>query len=242
MGVTQHKARDLDTRGESPRRTLCPLISIDSLNIALRLFATGAMYAQDLRRPVSEFVVGLNELLSAGVTANDLRWLLRRGLIEHAKGYATDIIPHPTTSVSAGYALTLAGRDYLTKHDMFAKLRVLNESLPTKADVEFHKSDRPLWCADRRELSFNSTIVKQFRVPARNQTKVLQAFQEEDWPDRIDDPLPPIGATTPQQRIRDTSRALNKNQRNSLIRFLSDGTGTGVVWTRLGANPSIENR
>jgi hypothetical protein len=35
-------------------------------------------------------------------------------------------------------------------------------------------------------------VVKEFKLPAPNQETILTAFQEEGWPPRIDDPLPPV--------------------------------------------------
>ncbi len=56
------------------------------------------------------------------------------------------------------------------------------------------------------------------------------AFQEEGWPVRIDDPLPPVSESEPKQRLRETIRSLNRNQKERLVRFKGDGTGEGVLW------------
>lgn len=88
----------------------------------------------------------------------------------------------------------------------------------------------PTWDADARTLYFGDYIVKQFRVPAENQVTILDAFQEENWPTQIFDPLSPQKDVDPKQRLRDTIRGLNKNQVVAKIRFSSDGTGTGIIW------------
>ena len=73
-------------------------------------------------------------------------------------------------------------------------------------------------------------IVKQFKVPANNQHRVLTAFEEEGWPERVDDPLPPRDGVDPKRRLHDTINSLNRHQRNALIRFFGNGTGDGVLW------------
>ncbi|MCA9067957.1 MAG: hypothetical protein KDA84_03490, partial [Planctomycetaceae bacterium] len=66
--------------------------------------------------------------------------------------------------------------------------------------------------------------------PAINQETVLTAFEEEGWPARIDDPLPPHGNVNPRRRLHDTIKHLNKSQHIHLILFRGDGTGKGVIW------------
>lgn len=63
-----------------------------------------------------------------------------------------------------------------------------------------------------------------------NQRCILAAFQEEDWPERIDDPLPGHRGIDPKRRLIDTIVCLNKGLTHQLIRFHGDGTGTGVIW------------
>ena len=76
-------------------------------------------------------------------------------------------------------------------------------------------------------------LVKQFKLPSPNQETVLMAFQEEGWPPRIDDPLPPHPELDPKRRLHDTIKCLNHNQQNRLIQFHGDGTGEGVLWELL---------
>jgi hypothetical protein len=79
-------------------------------------------------------------------------------------------------------------------------------------------------------LSFGRFLVKRFRQPAPSQEVILTAFQEEEWSSRIDDPLPPQFQQCAHQRLLDTIKNLNRNQRHRLIRFEGDGTGRGVRW------------
>jgi hypothetical protein len=91
---------------------------------------------------------------------------------------------------------------------------------------------RPKWHSDLHELHFNGSIIKRFKLPARNQELILAAFEEEGWPNRIDDPLPQNGDLDPRQRLRNTIVTLNRHQLEPLLHFRCDGTGRGVLWER----------
>jgi hypothetical protein len=91
-------------------------------------------------------------------------------------------------------------------------------------------SCRPRWDHQRRQLRLGPEIVKEFKLPSPNQETVLMAFEEEGWPPRIDDPLPPQPQLDPRRRLHDTIKALNRKQRQGLIRFRGDGSGEGIRW------------
>ena len=88
----------------------------------------------------------------------------------------------------------------------------------------------PRWDSLRRELVVEGQIIKRFRLPAANQEIVLAAFEEEGWPARIFDPLPPRDEQCPKRRLHETIKALNRSRLARLIRFCGDGTGEGVLW------------
>ena len=88
----------------------------------------------------------------------------------------------------------------------------------------------PSWCVDLRILRYNSLIVKHFKVPAPNQEIIFATFEDDGWPPRIDDPLSLHPAINQKQRLHDTINSLNRNQRNTLLRFVGDGTGEGICW------------
>ena len=96
--------------------------------------------------------------------------------------------------------------------------------------LALHGPHLPQWDQQCRVLRVGQCVVKQFRRPSPNQDMVLSAFQEEGWPHRIDDPLPPQGEQGPKCRLHDTIKWLNRHQEHRLIRFLGDGTGEGVCW------------
>jgi hypothetical protein len=77
-------------------------------------------------------------------------------------------------------------------------------------------------------------LVKRFKYVARNQELVLDAFEEEDWPFRIDDPPPPRQEIDCKLRLRDTIAKLNRHRQSTVIRFSGDGTGRGIRWQVTG--------
>ena len=75
--------------------------------------------------------------------------------------------------------------------------------------------------------------MKRFKQPAANQELILEAFQEEAWPSRIDDPLHPAFDQNSKQRLHSTISNLNRCQENRLIHFEGGGDGKSVCWRLL---------
>ena len=190
--------------------------------------------ARDVDCDPWQFAVAMQELIAIGVTVSDLRWLVVKGYAEHA---------HETTRTSDSTrkfkpSRNLAFRDSTRFVISEAGLLFLDsESRQTKLTLCSDANDQraafiilPHWDYDARVLSFDGQVVKEYRVPSPNQEVVLAAFQEEGWPNFIDDPLSPKGDLHPKQRLRDTIRYLNSHHKNKLIRFRGDGTGERIVW------------
>jgi hypothetical protein len=102
--------------------------------------------------------------------------------------------------------------------------------IPSTATAGNGSSERPCWNADRRELTFRGRVVKRFRQPADNQETILAAFEEEGWPEAIDDPLPGAPGIEAQDRLHGAVRGLNRAQKEAALVFERDGTGTRVLW------------
>lgn len=200
-------------------------------------------YADDVETDLWDFALELRELRSLGMTNSDLRWLVLKGYVEFAREQTEPGDEKRTFRKSRGltfvrrncFVITPAGMAAATafaaherppvtlRHAMVAP----PESPPPQPRVAPH------WDSDLQELRINGLIVKQFKVPAPNQEMVLAAFQEENWPVRIDDPLPPQIDQDPKRRLHDTIVSLNRNHKHRLIRFMGDGSGEGVRWAVL---------
>jgi hypothetical protein len=205
----------------------------------IAMLAEARRYAFDLARDVWDFAVEISALQELGFNNNDLRWLICRGCIDHAtesrkptdQGRRFQRGSSLTFTERACFVLTEAGADL--------SLRLLDTGvLKTNGapfDASMSRDERqaprgPHWDNQTREFRFGNWTIKSFRLPSPNQQTVLTAFEEEGWPLRIDDPLPPDPTICPKRRLHDTIKSLNRNQRYRLVRFTGDGTGQGVCW------------
>ncbi|NLX97026.1 MAG: hypothetical protein GXY83_12700 [Rhodopirellula sp.] len=221
-------------------------------NDALRLLLEAQFYAADLRRSVWDFAVEISLLRKTGLTSNDLRWLLCKGYVEHGREMTVSHETSRTFRRSSG--LTFARRTcfVLTESGVEFAQEALTQSRKNQATINGARPEAaipasngngaphkelanlaPKWDRQRQELRVGPYLVKQFKVPAANQERILAAFEEEDWPVKIDDPLPPHCEQDPKRRLHDTINSLNRNQKHRLIRFTGDGSGQGVRWSLL---------
>jgi hypothetical protein len=194
-------------------------------------------YAEETSRDPWDFAVEIADLGRIGMTNSDCRWLVCNGWAH----LAVELKPRPGEMRRFRHemGLTIHRRTcvVLTRDGM----RVARQLA-----ASFHKDLRidgidsasseaicqvaPKWDRDRHELRFGDLLIKQFKLPSPNQETILVVFEEENWPPRIDDPLPPSEAVDAKQRLHDTIKNLNRNQKHRLLRFMGDGTGQGVRW------------
>ncbi len=100
----------------------------------------------------------------------------------------------------------------------------------------------PHWDARSRELWFGARLIKQFQVPAPNQELVLAAFEEQNWPPCIDDPLRQDASVDSKERLHNTLIRLNRSHRHRVIHFGGNGNGRGVKWQRVRKAVKSESR
>lgn len=208
---------------------------------ALSLLTDAAEYAERTSGDPWEFAVEIRQLRELGLSANDLRFLVRLQYVVHA--HEVKVVGNdgrqfrPTGDLyftnrtcfvltPAGIAATTSSPDGSDDQHpvLHSTIRLSNNPVRDCAAIV------PTWDAERRTLLFGGRIVKQFKWHARNQEMVLSVFQEESWPVRIDDPLAPSPALDIKRRLSDTIKCLNRKQKNKLIHFRGDGTGQGVIW------------
>jgi hypothetical protein len=163
----------------------------------LRQLLIARRYAQQLQRDIWDFAVERGSLRSAGLTNNDLRWLICRGLVEHAFDNTSNGTMHRSFSTSGGLKLSKQSCFVLTEEGrrlaeqamgsdvdkLFAEGSVCKT--PDAAVIEHESSATPVWDGQRHQLRLSGVIVKEFKVNSPNQEMILAAFQEEQWPPRI---------------------------------------------------------
>jgi len=209
------------------------------MHSAMRLLLDAYDQAHELANDVWACAVEIDCLRRAGLTNNDLRWLVRRNYIEHAVE-----ITRPgkkQRQFRKDSKLSIAERTHVVLTTAGATIVRIDNSQrlpPPKGDRQFAERNGqrstarlvPEWDSARRELRVGGHIVKQFKQPAPSQETILASFEEEGWPDRMDDPLPPQFGVCEKQRLHQTIVNLNRYQKAGLIRFFGDGTGDGVCW------------
>ena len=202
--------------------------------------------AREVARSAWDFAVEISSLQHVGMTNSTLRWLVCKGLVEHGR----ETTPSGQTARSfhcfgglrfskdTCFVLTASGVE-------FARQAIAAEKgdRPARAAADEKQCNGtcrvssvvPKWDRSRQQLRVGNFVVKQFKVPAANQERILAAFEEEGWPCRIDDPLPPHPEQDPKRRLHDTINSLNRNQKQSVLRFVGDGSGLGIRWELLEA-------
>ncbi len=209
----------------------------------LSLLLEASQYAEESSCDPWDFAVEIARLHAAGLNYSDFRWLVHKGYVSHAEEI--------TQAGQQGRCFRLGGDLTFTARECFvlteSGIAVASQFFDlASAETPFAGDDRvsevyeaaeinvPHWDKVSRELTLGRVVLKRFRVPAPNQELILSAFEEEDWPFRIDDPLPRRGQTQPKERLRMTIHSLNRNMTTRALHFHGDGTGSGVCWELTG--------
>jgi hypothetical protein len=209
---------------------------VDRMQLALRVLRLAYDYAHELHRDVWEFSIDAVQLQIDGMAQIDLQWLLCKGYahcgLKSARGSVRKLKDAAFTK-NACVVLTDDGA------------RFANRVLRQPAGSERHSRNgkranvlrtlKPKWDPIRRTLTLGPVVVKELKRSARAQERVFATFEELGWPECVDDPLPFQLGQNAKRRLHDTINNLNRYQKNRLIRFRSDGNGTGIRW-KLTAN------
>ena len=192
-----------------------------------------------------DFAVEIDQLRTLGLSDNDLRFLVRSQYLEHAREVTAvgqngrqfqptgNLTFAPRTCfVLKRHRLDLAAEDVrfaLDYESVGSQTPHVSQTIPLRRRLIV-----PNWDANRRILTYDGHVIKRFRRPARNQSLILAAFQEEDWPIRIYDPIAPQPCQDMKRRLNDTIKCLNRGLERRLLHFRGDGTGEGVLWEMVG--------
>lgn len=199
--------------------------------------------SQDCRSPPIEFAIEISRLHRLGVNDSHLRWLLKKDLLRHA--IETSLVTNsqrwfhencgPIFNENSCFFLTGNGFNLFFECAGDLCENPLERACPSAdrlGGAESHPEVQPVpvWNADRQELRYVGELVKRYKLPSKNQIAILNSFQEDGWPVRIDDPLPQSPGVDSRRKLNDTVKALNNNQKKNWLRFRSDGTGEGITW------------
>lgn len=230
---------DVTASADSPQdSTSLPMA--DNVRAALVRLWRAYDLARDAHAALWDFAVEISRLYEAGLATSDLRWLLAKGFVQHGDETSVYRDAHRSFAPSDGFNFLENTSFVLTEKGAAFVSQVLHATAgPSDATQPFaHALQatqpstplRPHWDPVRHELSLGQVTVKRFLVPARNQQLILSAFQEEGWPQYIDDPLPGNDKGNRKARLHDAINRLNGKQLAPSLRFHGNGNGNGVTW------------
>jgi len=187
------------------------------IRAALPLLLEAIDYAVQTGSDIWEFAVEISSLDALGLFPNDYRWLVRSGMVEQRHevtlesddGRAFQSVGDIAFSENSCFVLTETGivlaRNKMGLGSPNACAMIADENRQLNCDhsksgmVDISLA-KPNWDSQRRVLLFNGIVVKHFKWAAENQEAILFALEEEEWPQRIDDPLRPIKGQDPKRR------------------------------------------
>lgn len=200
-------------------------------------------YAQDLGASPWDFATEISSLRRLKLSNSDLRWLVGRQFVEHGIEVTLSSdeersFQHPSRLMFTRrtcFVLSPAGAALACQVARVNEVPPLAEALlatepPALAIASPPPLHPPKWDRDRQELRVGSTVVRQFKVPSLDEETILAAFEELHWAPRIDDPLQRCDEPSAKAHLQEAVALLNRNQRQHLVRFRTDGTGCGILW------------
>jgi hypothetical protein len=186
-----------------------------------------------------QFAPQLPALRADNIPDRMLRRLVAQGLVAHArettraKAIRRSMLPLSNLQFSDQSCFVLTPRGLAVASSLAGKdsLNVNGSYLPAPAIQPAALLPSFVECPDgRRELRLGDAVVKCFKKLAKNQELVLQAFQEQAWPRRILDPIPPKRDLDSKQCLHNTIDRLNRCRLAFLLSFHGDGSGEAVCW------------
>jgi hypothetical protein len=192
---------------------------------ALRLLAEAWEAAFQAGSDVWQFALQLSALRGDGVVDTTLRRLIAMGEVRH--GFETTLprARRRRIRLQRNMRFSEASCFVLSEAGWAAHRSLVPRSPVVPPCPRFVQGPH-----GKRELQFHESVVKRFAALAKNQELVLQAFEEQGWPARVDDPIPPKAGSNCKRRLRDTISRLNRCQRARCMRFHGDGSGQGICW------------
>jgi hypothetical protein len=191
------------------------------LRPALELLSRVYDLARGSHADLRDFALDRRLLEAAGLTAETLRWLIDRRLLDVTGGRPVRT-PPGSLPPDCRFLLTPAGMRW-AEH-----LLAPSDAGREPGPVTFPRC--PVWIAARHVLLCREVVVKAFPARAKCQETILGAFEEEGWPEEIDDPLPPVAESSQKDHLHDVVRRMCCGQAFPVVAFHTTGRGQQVRW------------
>jgi hypothetical protein len=180
--------------------------------------------AESTSSPIWDFAVEIHWLLKQGVTPDELRCLTLEGYVAHEVDTTSPRRKHRTFRKANPLSFDEKSCFILTPKGADRAAKLHGPVAPVAPD------ERPCWDKKKRELWARDLLVKHFTVQGSAQELILESFQEQGWPETIDDPLPRLPNKAPKQRLHNAINRLNQHQTHRLLHFRSDEQGRAIRW------------
>jgi hypothetical protein len=112
---------------------------------------------------------------------------------------------------------------------MFDNARTRAQAKIRKPKTAATKKPIPHWDRVGRKLWLGACLVKEFPRLSKCQELILEAFEEQGWPEAIDDPLPMEHNIDPKRRLHDAIKRLNRSRSCPALSFHGNGNGQGIT-------------
>lgn len=190
-------------------------------------------YAEELKLDAWEFGIDAADLKKQGVREIDLHWFVAKeyvlcGRMPRNRSARPKLLTEAHLTKGISVILTKSGAEYAA-----AVLRERKKQTQASAPHEGNGQSLPIkphWDRRRRTVTLGSVIIKELKRRADVQDLVYGSLEACGWEECIDDPLPPKGEQDRKRRLHNTVNNCNRNMRNPLIRFYTNGNGTGIRW------------
>jgi hypothetical protein len=207
---------------------------------ACRLLLEATQFAAGSDHDPWQFAVELNCLLLGGSTPSVVRWLTRWDFVQ----YRIETTPSngKWRRFRESRSLRFDPRScfVLTEKGLTLALAVTSsgEECPGHnpgAAAKYSAAcgrwpEKPRWDALRRRLFAGRQLLHEYSPQAHNRILILTVFQEEQWPEWIDDPLPGREEGDPLRRLKEAVHGLNHDQRTPQVHFSTVNEKTAVAW------------
>jgi hypothetical protein len=190
-------------------------------------------------RPDRDFALSLACLIAGGSSAAAVQWLVYEG---YAQQLARKTKSHGRAEPSHNGTINDQSRFTITTTGLELALAIDARQPENRANGRHPSTSKPRWVAKKRELWVGNQLVKRIARNAKNQSLILDVFEEEGWVESIDDPM--SGGTHAQRRkrLKNVVARLNRSQIVRLLRFHLNGTGDGVRWELIRSSKKSKRR
>jgi len=162
------------------------------------------------------------------------RWVIGKTAHHVEADHVPSWTDYEEVSAAQGASILLASEVPLSVDELI----LLRSTVGPDAEAKAATKPAVDWNRALGELKVNGTVARRVAQPnrAKQVVAVLDVFQEEAWPARIDSPFPPDESG--KQTLREAVRSLNKGM--NCIRFEADGTGEGIRFRLVEELESVE--